>query len=183
MKIGAKSIWIAGILAAVAAAWAVRDYHKWLSLGSGGLPSGPGGWLSMTRFRLMAKEGPDVTQMVTGVAAGKDLRAWHDVRRRAGVRPTVSPYPIPHRQLNQLADPAIRSLLTELFDRVIDRHAEHLFYALSHFEKRHPAITLKCKEGAVGAGSHGEIAHLHPSDNSMRMILSPSDAVAAIEMG
>ena len=83
MKIGAKSIWIAGILAAVAAAWAVRDYHKWLSLGSGGLPSDPGGWLRMTHFRWMAKDGLDVTQLVKGVATENDLRAWHDLRLNA----------------------------------------------------------------------------------------------------
>ena len=60
---------------------------------------------------------------------------------------------------------------------------EHVQYALSHFEKRHPAITLKSAEAAVGANSHGEIAHIHPSDNSMHMVLSPCDALAAIEMG
>jgi hypothetical protein len=76
----------------------------------------------------------------------------------------------------------VRSQLSELFDRTVNKHAE-VRYALSHFEKRHPAITLISAEGVVGAVSHGEIAHIHPSDNSMHMVLSPSDAVAAVEMG
>ena len=183
MRAGSKAGWIAGLLAAGAAALAIRDYAQWRSLGPGGLPANLGGWLSMTRFRWMAKDGLDVTPMMVSVGAVNDLPAWHDVRRRAGVRPTVSPYPIPHRQLDQLADVGMRSQLSELFDRIVDRHADRVLYALSHFEKRHPAITLKSAEGAVGAGSHGEIAHIHPSDNSMHMVLSPSDAIAAIEMG
>ncbi len=183
MKAGSKVGWIAGFVAAAAAAWTMRDYARWRSLGPGGLPANPAGWLSMTRFRWMAKDGLDVTQITAAVGAMNDLQAWRNVRRRVGVRPKVSPYPIPHRQLDQLADLAIRSQLSELFDRSVDRHADHVRYALSHFEKRHPAITLKCAEGSVGAASHGEIAHIHPSDNSMHMVLSPSDAVAAIEMG
>jgi hypothetical protein len=183
MKAGSRAGWIAGFVAAAAAAWAMRDYAKWLSLGPGGLPATPRGWLSMTRFRRMAKNGLDVTQIMAAVGAVNDLKAWQDMRRRAGVRPTVSPYPIPHRQLDELADMGVRSQLSELFDRTVDRHADQILYALSHFEKRHPAITLICTEGLVGAASHGEIAHIHPSDNSMHMILSPSDAVAALEMG
>ena len=185
MKVGtrAKIGLIAACGAAAAAAWATRDYAKWRSLGPGGLPASLGGWLRMRRFRWMAKPGLDVTQMMAHVGAVSDLQAWHDARPRAGVRPAVSPYPIPHRQLDQLADAAVRSQLSALFDRTVATHAEHVLYARSHFETRHPAITLKSAEGLVGAGSHGEIAHIHPSDNSMHMVLSPSDAVAAIAMG
>jgi hypothetical protein len=183
MKAGSKAGWIAGLMAAAAAAWAIRDYAKWRSLGPGGLPANPGGWLSMMRFRWMAKDGLDVTQMMAAAGGENDLQAWRDIRRRAGARPTVSPYPIPHRQLDQLADPGVRGQLSELFDRTVDRHAGRVLYALSSFEKRHPAITLTCAEGSVGAASNAEIAHIHPSDNSMHMVLSPSDAVAAIEMG
>lgn len=185
MKVGKRTKIgvVAGLLTAAAAAWAMRDYAKWRSLGPGGLPASPGGWLRMTRFRWMAKNGLDVAQMMTAVGTINDMQAWHDVRQRSGVRPTVSPYPVPHRQLDQLAEPAIRNELSELFDRAVSRHAKLVQYALSHFEKRHPAITLKSVEGVLGAASHGEIAHIHPSDNSMHMVMSPSDAVAAIEMG
>ena len=143
MRIRPKAGWIAGILAAAVAAWALRDYAKWTSLGPGGLPANPGGWLRMTRFRLIAQDGLDVTPILGAVGAGNDLQAWHDVRRRAGVRPTVSPYPVPHRQLDQLASPGVRNQLSELFKRAADRHANRVHDALSHFEKRHPAISLE----------------------------------------
>ena len=183
MKAGAKRAWVAGLLAAGAAAWAVRDYRKWMALGPGGLPANLGGWFSMTRYRLRAKDGVDTIPLLAGAGAAEDVRAWSVVRRRPGTRPRVSPYPIPHRQLDQLPDGGVRVALAKLFDGVVEAHADRVKYALSHFEKRHPAITLKSSEGTVGASSYGEIAHIHPSDNSMHMILSASDAVAAIEMG
>jgi len=175
--------WIAGIVAVGAAAWAVRDYAKWRSLGPGGLPANVRGWLTMTRFRWMARGGLDVRPLAAALEAAKDLRAWSDRRPRFGKRPTVSPYPVPHRQLDQLPAEVTRRKLARLFDQAVLQHADEVEYALSHFEKRHPAITLTAPAGTVGARSHGEIAHIHPSDNSMHMVLSPSDAVAAIEMG
>ncbi len=185
MKVGTRARigLVAGLSTAAVATWALRDYARWKSLRPGGLPANLGGWLSMTRFRSMARHGLDVSQMMAAVGGANDLTAWRDVQPRAGTRPTVSPYPIPHRQLDQLADLGVRSQLSELFDRTVDRHAKHVVYALSHFERRHPAITLKSADGAAEGGAHGEIAHIHPSDSSMHMILSPTDALAAIEMG
>jgi Family of unknown function (DUF5519) len=175
--------WIAGIVAVGAAIWAVSDYAKWRSLGPGGLPANVRGWLTMTRFRLMARGGLDMRPLVNALEASKDLRAWSDPRPRFGKRPTVSPYPVPHRQLDQLPAEVTRRELTRLFDRAVLQHADEVEYALSHFEKRHPAIKLKIPDEMAVARSHGEIAHIHPSDNSMHMILSPGDAIAAIEMG
>ena len=182
-SIGSKVAWITGLTTVGAAVWALRDYSRWTSLGPGGLPANVRGWLTMTRLRFIAKNELDVSPIYLVSGAGADLRAWTDVRQRAGRRPTVSPYPIPHRQIDQLADDGVRTRLVELFDRKVNRHADIVTCALSHFEKRHPAITLKSAEGTVGARSYGEIAHIHPSDNSMHMILSPGDAVAAIEAG
>ena len=56
-------------------------------------------------------------------------------------------------------------------------------YALSHFEKRHPAIRRTGGASSLEPPSFGEIAHIHPSDHSMHMILSPRDAVAVITAG
>ena len=120
---------------------------------------------------------------IHAAAAIDDLRAWTKPRPRTGPRPTVSPYPIPHRQLNQLAEPVVRARLSELFAKAVSRHEQDVHFALSHFEKRHMAITLKSAASKVGERSHGEIAHIHPSDHSMHMVLSRTDAIAAIEAG
>jgi hypothetical protein len=182
-KLRTKAGWITGAAVMAAATWAVVDYRRWRSLGPGGLPANLGGWLTTTRFRMIAKGELDVSPLAPGVGSGADLRAWHGVCRRSGLAPKVSPYPVPHRQLDQLPEDGVRVELKRMFDDAVTCHADEVGYVLSHFEKRHPAITLRDSAGRVGAGSHGEIAHIHPSDNSMHMVLSPTDAIAAIEAG
>ena len=62
---------------------------------------------------------------------------------------------------------------------------EEVRYARSHFETHVDAITCARPrhDDPIGGGSHGEIAHIHASDGSMHMILSPSDTVVAIDAG
>lgn len=167
--------------AAAAAVWAARDYRKWRSLGPGGLPANVGGWVKMRRFRWKATHGLDLRKLMALVEGGTGF--WEDLRRRPGARPAVSPYPIPHRQLEQLPGVAMRARLGELFAAAVAKHGDLVEYRLSHYETRHPAITLRDATGKMGARAFGEIAHIHPSDSSMHMVFSPVDAVAAIEMG
>ncbi len=163
-----------------AAAWAMWDYARWRSLGPGGLPATWRGWLTTTRLRLKAINPLDVGPIAASATDG--WRAWVDVRQRAGTRPKVSPYPVPHRQLDQLPSDPVRVALRQLFDRAVAENALQVEYALSHWEKRHPAIRRRAT-GGQGAPSFGEIAHIHPSDHSMHMILGPRDAIAAIAAG
>ena len=163
-----------------AAAWAIWDYARWRSLGPGGLPATWRGWLTTTRLRLSAIDPFDMGPIAA--SATDDWHAWESVRQRAGTRPKVSPYPVPHRQLNQLPDDRTRVALQQMFDRAVAENALQVEYALSHWEKRHPAIRRRAT-GGLGPPSFGEIAHIHPSDHSMHMILSPRDSIAAIEAG
>ena len=177
-RVGLKAGCLLGMAAAAAALWAARDYAQWRSLGAGGLPANVRGWLTMTRLRLRAVDGIDVSPIVTSSA--DDWRGWTTVRPRVGAKPRVSPYPVPHRQLTQLPGEVVREALRQAFDGAVAEHATEVEYALSHFEKRHPAI--RRRSGAMPP-SYGEIAHIHPSDHSMHMILGPADAVAAIQAG
>ena len=175
--------WALMLAAGAATAWAVRDYRKWRALGPGGLPATPAGWLTMTRYRLHALDELDARPLLALAAPAGGAGAWPDSSPRPGARPAVSPYPIPHRQVSQLPDEPTRAALAALFDAKVKEHAEEVEYALSHFEKRHPAITLRNTTGRMGALAYGEIAHIHPSDYSMHMILHASDAAAAIDKG
>ena len=185
--IRAKLGWAAALVLAAGAAWAVRDYKRWRALGPGGLPANVRGWLSMTRYRLQARDELETASMLRtsplALETYESVQAWQNPRPRPGTRPKVSPYPIPHRQLDQLPGQPTRAALKLLFDRKVDEHAEAVEYALSHFERRHLAITLKAPASRVAGLAFGEIAHIHPSDNSMHMVLSPRDAVAAVESG
>ena len=103
---------------------------------------------------------------------------------RCATRPQVGHHPIPHRQLNQRAAPHLVATLQTAFDAAVMENASRVGYALSHFEKHTQAITSLSNGGdPIADTSHGEIAHIHNSDGSMHMILSPADAVVAVEAG
>ena len=74
--------------------------------------------------------------------------------------------------------------LRNAFDAAVVENAGHVEYALSHFERHTMAVTCLLRgDDPISGASQGEIAHIHNSDGSMHMILSPGDAVAAVEAG
>ncbi len=71
------------------------------------------------------------------------------------------------------------------FDLRVNEERVRLHYSQSYFEKHNAAITLRpqhrhCADAIL---AHGEIAHIHPSDGSMRMILGPNDTRTVVERG
>lgn len=158
--------------------WATRDYARWVALGPGGLPHSPIGWLVMTGLRLFKRDGRNPHRLDAAQAAEGDQGYLGTVVRRQGMRPCVAPHPIPHRQLTDTISKDHLKRLQALFDDRVAANPESVQYKQSFFEKHHQAITLKdARCGHVFALiSHGEIAHIHPSDGSMHMVLSPSDA-------
>lgn len=162
-----------------AGAWAVWDYRRWRSLGPGGLPANWRGWLTTTRLRLMMRD----PLSFGGLPASSEGSRLEDLPRRAGQRPRVAPHPVPHRQLDQHGSPALIAVLNERFERAVDADTGQLMFAQSHFEKRHRAVTVRRCCCADAVASHGEVAHIHPGDGSMHMILHSADARVVIERG
>ena len=173
---------LGGAAAAVGIGRAVRDYRAWVALGPGGLPVSWTGWWRTTRWR-MAKRDP--LAPVAAAPGRADIALLAHLPPRAGSRPRVAPHPVPHRQIEQHAPASLIPELEEWFEQAARTDPERLCYVPSHFEKRHRAVTLReacrCHHDALGA--HGEVGHVHPSDGSMHMILSPSDARTVIERG
>jgi hypothetical protein len=104
---------------------------------------------------------------------------------RRGPRPTIGPWPIPHRQLDQFPGPEIRVALDSVFDDALRTHTDTVHSRLSHFEKHNPAVTL-CDPAAGHPDarlSKGETAHIHPHDGSMHMIFSAADATSVLDAG
>ncbi len=172
----------AGAGVAAAGLWVCHDYRKWLALGPGGLPYNFRGWMTTTWMRLRKCDPLDASCFV---ASPGEVACLSQLPLRVGTRPLVGVHPVPHRQLNQLPDEAMKRDIETLFDACVERHSSVVKYQLSHFEKRHPAVTLReTNHGSVDArASRGEIAHTHPSDGSMHMIFSRGDARAVIENG
>lgn len=172
-----------GASAGALAMWAYRDYRKWLALGPGGLPYNFNGWMTTTWMRLQQCDPLDTFGLADLPGVPEDVACLHDLPSRRGHRPSVGVHPVPHRQLDQLPDDAMKPRIEALFDATVERHVGLVEYQLSYFEKRNRAITLREPESghADARASRGEIGHVHPSDGSMHMILSRADARAVIE--
>lgn len=159
------------VVVAGAGSWAVRDYRAWRSLGEGGLPANPGGWLITTALRALARDPFQVSGQSTHDSHGGHGLA--ELAARGGDRPRVAPYPIPHRVLAApSAEPVLRAV-AELLDELADTPA--LCYRTSRWERHNQALWL--------TGTDHEIGHLHPSDGSLHVVLAPADAQTAIDLG
>jgi Family of unknown function (DUF5519) len=173
------------VAAALAVTWARRDYRAWLALGEGGLPANPQGWLITSYLRL--RKADPITTKVYDAQIGALGAVAHigPLPARRGPRPTIAPWPIPHRQLDQLPGPEIRAALDGVFEDALARHADTVHSRLSRFEKHNPAVTLRdpASGHADARLSHGETAHIHPHDGSMHMILSAADAASVLDAG
>lgn len=174
---------VLGVIAA-GAVWAYRDYQAWLALGPGGLPYNAGGWMQANWLRLRARDPIDTGIYAAKIGTPGDCASIGDLPPREGPRPHIGRHPVPHRQLDQLPGPDMKQRIAALFDETVSRRRDEVGYQLSHAEKRHPAVTLRQAARAPDAvETHGEVAHVHPSDGSMHMILSASDARTVIDRG
>ncbi|MFB9466604.1 luciferase domain-containing protein [Streptomyces cinereospinus] len=165
---------------ALAGAWARRDYRAWRALGPGGLPSTPRGWLTTTRLRLRKAAPLDVTgygehKPTTPLLSG--------LPRRHGPRPRIGPWPIPHRPVDQRISTAMHTALDAAFADLVSAHPAFLTTRRSVLEGHCDAMALRDHATAPVdlRTTQGEIAHVHPGDGSLHMILAASDARAVIE--
>lgn len=168
------------------ALWIVHDFRAWKALGEGGLPHTPRGWLRMTRLRLVKSRATLTTGSLDPRRGSADDHVYlGPVIRRAGPRPRIAPHPIPHRQLSQFTGTEMLNRLHSVFDDAVTSSPEVIRYQRSYFERHSDAVTLchpQC--GHVYAlSTKGEVGHIHPSDGSMHMIMSPSDTATAIVGG
>ncbi|MEH3156461.1 MAG: hypothetical protein PGN29_14365 [Gordonia paraffinivorans] len=150
----------------------VADYRAWRALGPGGLPANPLGWAVTT---VLARLGRD-----TRSPAGDPTPSpgWSLPDR--GVRPTMAPYPIPHRQLDQIPDAAV---VADLVARVGALGRENGHLARSRFERHHDAVVVDDPSTPWARGSGGEVAHVHPSQGSLHVVAAPGDVGTIIGAG
>jgi hypothetical protein len=179
-------LWGIAIALLAGGAWAVKDYREWKSLGKGGVPYNVYGWLMVTRFRFEARDTLDTAQYADRIGGLDDSVRLPELPRRQGPRPRMGKHPVPHRQMDQKPeDNTARKLLDQVFDRFVDQNGSYVRYAKSFYEKRNDAVTLVdlYRSRPLSKLSQGEVAHIHPSDGSMHMIFSPSDAKQVIDKG
>ena len=176
---------LVGLSFAGAGCAAAVDYRRWRALGVGGASSSVPGWIRITLLRAKKRE-PIGTSIYSARIGEPDDGSWLEpIPTRAGPRPECHPYPIPHRQKNQSGTSAAQRTAEQLFAATVKADPAHLEFRTSFFEKHNDAVSLKDWAGShpVIEQAHGEVGHIHPSDGSMHMIFSPTDAVQVIEAG
>lgn len=173
------------VVALAVGTWARRDFKAWVALGKGGLPHNLAGWLAMTGLRLFKRDGIKGVALDAALNQPDDAAYLGHLIQRSGARPNVPHYPIPQRQSSELPNALTMQRLQAVFDRHADRFPALLTWQRSRFERHNRALVLRHPECgwdcAVRWG--GEVAHIHPCDGSMHMILSPRDAAAVLEQG
>lgn len=165
---------------------AYQDYLRWVALGIGGLPHTLEGYRTVKRIGLQMKDPLDIRRIAGEIGKPGDIKTLFNLPKRNGAKPTIAPFAVPHRQMDQHNDTLIRNLQKKIFDAQVADKASDLVYKTSYLERNNAGIFLR--DSAAGnptivAVSHAEVGHIHPSDGSMHIILSPSDTKEVIEKG
>ena len=171
-------------LAVVGGTVLVRDYRSWRRLGDGGVPANSLGYVIVTLLRIVKREPFSGRPYETMCGDAFDGSWLASLPPRRGTRPSIDPHPIPQRQVDQFGTDEIVAQTQKVFDAVVAA-SDNLAYAPSGFETRHDAVTLvgSALNHEVARRTRGEIAHIHPSDGSMHMVFSPSDATEVLRAG
>ena len=163
-----------------------KDYQDWVELGVGGIPHTLEGYRTLKELGKQMKDPFDVNRIAGDIGKPGDIKSLVDLPKREGQRPTVAPFAVPHRQINQHNDTVIRVKQKKVFDDKVVNSNNSLIYKTSYLENNSPGIFLK--DSASGNQtivpiSHAEVGHIHMFDGSIHIILSPSDTKEVIEKG
>ncbi|KAI0784337.1 hypothetical protein C8Q75DRAFT_736212 [Abortiporus biennis] len=167
----------------VSTPWLYNNYLHFLEIGPGALPYNVFGWLIALALRPFARN----TKTVDGyVRKGEDEKGFLEggFKERRGGRPKMSWHVAPVRQLDRLASKDMNEKLDALFDQIVTLNPSLIQYATSPHERLHNGIVLHPSLPAphpVASHALREVAHIHPSDHSMHVVLAPKDCKIVIE--
>lgn len=155
------------------------DYRRWRALGEGGLPANPVGWLVARTLRPWGRDTIAVDAPSDAVPGDFTLP------QRRGDRPTIAPYPIPHRELHTVTDPdRIRALADHVAAFGADDRGP-MVNSTSRFERRGDALFVRDPTTAAPwiAHARGEVAHVHGTQGSLHVVAAPADVPEIITRG
>src|SRR5271170_4136118 len=169
--------------------WTVWDFQEWKSFGTGGTPPTWAGYMRMTKFRLNRLMSSDDLCDPSPLKTDGPRYLKTGLKRREGSRPKILSWTMPPRQRREKGDPQTRQRLQSMMQTLAEKHPELLEVRLSKTEGRttdaiyaRPDLE-KLNPQAKDPILQHEIAHAHPSDNSLHVWLSDPDARAVIEAG
>ncbi|KAF2145741.1 uncharacterized protein K452DRAFT_349190 [Aplosporella prunicola CBS 121167] len=154
-----------------------RDYCDFLSLGAGGTPQTPVGYLKVKFLGLFALPDPCVPHFLPHEHCGNGYLT--SLPQRTGRRPQAKGI-APHRQMTQRSPKHVHEVFAEALRDLARDPRNLLVEGTSCFEKHGTGLfslrprTRTCR---------GEVCHVHGSDGSLHMTLYPADAKLVIERG
>ncbi|EPQ54233.1 hypothetical protein GLOTRDRAFT_94567 [Gloeophyllum trabeum ATCC 11539] len=162
-----------------------RNYQAYLSLGPGGLPLNPWGWLISTLVKPLGRETLSTTEYDGADSFESCLGESSSIPYRSGPRPRTGWHFLPQRQLDQIPDEAVKQKLRELMDRLAKEYEKTVAVMPSPHEKVDNALIIRgTPPHKIASDAQSEILHLHASsDFSVHAILSSRDCKLVIERG
>ncbi|KAF2656511.1 hypothetical protein K491DRAFT_628151 [Lophiostoma macrostomum CBS 122681] len=173
-----------------------RDYKSFLSLGPGGTPSTPLGYLKIKLLSILSLRDPlrplpvplhfrpqhgylTYASSTSSTTAPASL-GLTELPKRQGPRPKI--YGIaPQRQQTQKSPPSIYTSLCTSLATLASHAPNNLLQRTSCFEKHSSGLFTKHPLTRSPCGA--EICHAHPSDGSLHLSLHPADIRVLIESG
>lgn len=165
---------------------AYKDYQAWVALGAGGLPHTFDGYQTLKKLGAKMRSPFDAENLKKYVGTVGDVSTLKKLPKRKGRRPIIAPFAIPHRQTDQHNDTIVRNAQMKLIESYAGNSKYQLSYKRSFFERHNNALFVKDSikgNPTLMPITRAEIGHVHPTDGSMHMILSPSDAIVVIGSG
>lgn len=170
-----------------------KDYHAFLSLGPGGIPSTPAGYIHQCLLRPFALRDPLAPPRIPAtLIPQRGVLSTGSLPRRTGFRPIVQGI-APQRQTTQQGTKTTYDVLSLRLRDLAEVHAptHALYTASSCFEKHSAGIfcgsagaLLRAKPTARAPSTcPSEICHAHPSDGSLHLSLHPADVAVILERG
>ncbi|KAG5928497.1 hypothetical protein E4U42_000569 [Claviceps africana] len=164
-----------------------NDYQNFLSLGPGGTPSSPHGYLQISWWRLWALGDPftapsppsSSSSSARGVLLPVSPSRTPDLPYRPGPRPLVAGI-APQRQLDQHGPRRSYLALRRAMLRLAAAKPLSFGTERSCVEKHGLALFAR---HALRTNCQGEIVHVHDSDHSMHLCLHPADMDVVLRRG
>jgi hypothetical protein len=157
------------------------DYKAFLSLGPGGTPATPLGYLKIKLLSLLCLRDP-LRPMSIPPHFRPQTGYFHSdsaLPQRKGERPLIQGI-APQRQQTQTSSASVYKQLVEKLNALAEEPRNQLMERTSCFEKNSSGLFTSIP---ITRTCGGEICHAHPSDGSMHLTLHPSDAKLMLENG
>lgn len=166
-------------------AW--RNYKAYLALGPGGVPYNPFGWLISLAATAISHETLSTRMYNAEAQAGEGyLEEGGHIPERRGDRPMIGWHCLPHRQINKIPTIEVQKALDAIVEKHITANHAYITVVPSPHEKLNPGVIIHpeiASPHVVADIAKREIFHVHPSDHSLHVVLSPRDCKLVIEKG